>query len=62
MPQKIYDIKTEKEITAKEASELLSKAIKEGKWEVAAYYNRLLARLIIEELRIARGGQATPST
>ena len=57
MPAKIYDIKTKKEITAEEAAELLQKAIKEGKWEVAAYYNRLLARLILDELR-ARGGGA----
>ena len=53
---KIYDIKLEKEITTEEAAKQLEKAIREGKWEVAAYYNRLLARLIIEELRGKRLG------
>ena len=62
MPAKIYDIKTEKEITADEAAELLLKATKEGKWEVAAYYNRLLARLILDELRAKRGGSPAPTS
>ncbi len=51
MPVKIFDIKSEKEISAEEAAELLKQAISKQKWEVAAYYNRLLARLLVEELR-----------
>ncbi len=58
---KVYDIKSEKELTPSEIAEELSKAVKAGKWRVAAYYNQLLARAIIEELR-ARGSAPSKPT
>jgi len=61
MPQKIYDVRLDREITTEEAAELLKRAIEEGKWRLAAYYNQLLARLIIEELRAAGGGGTATS-
>ena len=48
---KIFDIKLEKEITLDEAVEQLKKAIQENKLEVAAYYNRLVTQLLVQELR-----------
>jgi len=61
MPAKLYDIKTEREVTLAEAAEMLLKAIKEGKLPVAAYYNRLVARLLIEEMRERQRGGAGAS-
>jgi len=58
---KVYDIKTEKDLTPEEVAEQLYNAVKKGKWRVAAYYNQLLARAIIEELRAKSGaGKSTP--
>jgi len=58
---KVYDIKTEKELSPEEIAEQLQKAVKAGKWRVAAYYNQLMARAIIEELR-AKGSAPTKPT
>ncbi len=58
---KVYDIKTEKELTPEEIADQLHKAVKAGKWRVAAYYNQLMARAIIEELRArSSAGTTTP--
>ena len=59
---KVYDVRLDKEITTQEASQLLKDAIEKGKWRIAAYYNQLLARLIIEELRAAQGGGKSPTS
>lgn len=59
---KVYDVVQDREVTTQEVSQLLKEAIEQGKWKRAAYYNQLLARLIIEELRAAQGGGGATSS
>ena len=53
----VYDVKTEKQLTAEEIVDLLAKYVKEKNWIIAAYYTRLLAREIASQLR----GQRPPT-
>lgn len=53
----VYDVKTEKQLTAEEIVKLLEKYVKEKNWIIAAYYTRLLAREIASQMR----GQRPPT-
>lgn len=50
----VFDVKTEKQLTAEELAELVAKYVKEKNWVIAAYYTRLLAREIASQMRATR--------
>ena len=47
----VFDVKMEKELTAEEIVEQLAKYVREKNWVIAAYYTRLLAREIANQMR-----------
>lgn len=56
----VFDVKTEKELTAEEIAELILKYVKEKNWIIASYYTRLLARELANLLAQQRRPQLPP--